>query len=184
MERGGVTGKGEVYVKQSSLLHDVNEFLTNDVTDWLSCRAGFEHGRIGCQLFWCLPARAAVEPDTFCLSCCRLKQILFSPAVSPQQWHPKRESPSCFPQLVCEAVAAVKYQPLAPSPDSVLRSIYNTHIQKEKQKKQFFHLNCILRRIKKASIATDLCSFNLMVKIVFEIQYLLICSRTPLVKIG
>lgn len=48
LEGGGVTGKGEGYVKQSSLLHDVNEFLTNDVTDWLSCRTGFEHGRIGC----------------------------------------------------------------------------------------------------------------------------------------
>ena len=81
------------------------------------------------------------------------------------------ESPSCFPQPFCEAVAAVKYQRLAPSPDSVLRSIYNTHIQKEKFfKKQFFHLNCILRRIKKASIATDLCPFNLMAKIVFETQ--------------
>ena len=96
-----------------------------------------------------------------------------------------RESPSCFPQPVCEAVAAVKYQHLAPSPDSVLRSIYNTHIQKEKlKKKQFFHLNCILRRIKKASIATDLCPFNLMAKIVFETQYPLICSRTPLVQMS
>jgi len=46
--KGGVTGKRGGYVKQSSLLHDVNEFLTSDVTDWLSCRAGFEHGRIGC----------------------------------------------------------------------------------------------------------------------------------------
>lgn len=35
----GVTEEGGGYVKQSSLLHDVNEFLTSDVTDWLSCRA-------------------------------------------------------------------------------------------------------------------------------------------------
>lgn len=46
--RRGKRGRGGSYVKQSSLLHDVNEFLTSDVTDWLSCRAGFEHGRIGC----------------------------------------------------------------------------------------------------------------------------------------
>lgn len=62
-------------------------------------------------------------------------------------------------------------------------SITHTY-KKENKKKQFFHLNCILRRIKKASIATDLCPFNLMAKIVFEIQYPLSCSRTPLVKIG
>lgn len=37
-----------------------------------------------------------------------------------------RDSPSCFPQLICKAVAAVKYQPLAQSPDYVVRSVYNT----------------------------------------------------------
>lgn len=48
MGGGRVIGKGEGYVKQSSLLHDVNEFLTSDVTDWLSGRTDFKHGRIGC----------------------------------------------------------------------------------------------------------------------------------------
>lgn len=108
---------------------------------------------------------------------CSAQLCLHSSGTLRENLPPASHSSSVRPSLLCE------YQPLARSPDSILRSIYNTHTYKKKNKKQFFHLNCILRRIK-ASIATDLCPFILMVKIVFEKHYLLIYSRIPLVKTG
>lgn len=55
------------YVKQSSLLHDVNEFLTSDVTDWLGCRAGFEQ---------CSMAGLAASSSGYCLLGQRSNQTL------------------------------------------------------------------------------------------------------------
>ena len=140
--------KKKGYVKQSSLLHDVNEFLTSDVTDWLGCRAGFEQ---------CSMAGLAASSSGYCLLGQRSNQtlsvslvVVWSKSCSAQLClHSSgtlRESPSCFPQLICKAVAAVKYQPLARSPDCVVRSVYNTE-------KNFFKAvlspNYTLRRINK-----------------------------------
>lgn len=60
-------GKKKGYVKQSSLLHDVNEFLTSDVTDWLGCRAGFEQ---------CSMAGLAASSSGYCLLGQRSNQTL------------------------------------------------------------------------------------------------------------
>lgn len=59
--------KKKGYVKQSSLLHDVNEFLTSDVTDWLGCRAGFEQ---------CSMAGLAASSSGYCLLGQRSNQTL------------------------------------------------------------------------------------------------------------
>lgn len=59
---------------------------------------------------------------------CSAQLCLHSSGTLREARPPASHSSSVRPSLLCE------YQPLARSPDSVLRSVYNTHIQKRKIK--------------------------------------------------
>lgn len=120
-----ITRRTEHHTRQKLTSTENVTFQASDVTDWLGCRAGFEQ---------CSMAGLAASSSGYCLLGQRSNQtlsvslvVVWSKSCSAQLClHSSgtlRESPSCFPQLICKAVAAVKYQPLAQSPDCVVRSV-------------------------------------------------------------